>query len=64
VVFIAGNMPIRTEIAPLRVLSHLESYDYASAAIVATMMLVASAGLLLTVNVVQRRIAHRGTSSS
>jgi sulfate transport system permease protein len=64
VVFIAGNMPMRTEIAPLRVLSHLESYDYASAAIVATMMLVASAGLLLTVNVVQRRIAHRGTSSS
>ena len=64
VVFIAGNMPMQTEIAPLRVLSHLESYDYAAAAIVAVEMLVASAGLLLIVNVAQRRIARPGTSSA
>jgi sulfate transport system permease protein len=64
VVFIAGNMPMETEIAPLRILSHLESYDYASAAVVAVQMLVASAGLLLTVNLAQRRLARRGTSSA
>jgi sulfate transport system permease protein len=64
VVFIAGNMPMRTEISPLRVLSHLESYDYASAAIVAVEMLVASAGLLLVVNVMQRRLARGGASSA
>ena len=64
VVFIAGNMPMRTEIAPLRILSHLESYDYASAAVVATEMLFASAALLLIVNLAQRRIARRGTASA
>ena len=64
VVFIAGNMPMRTEIAPLRVLSHLESYDYAAAAIVAVEMLVASAGLLLIVNLAQRRLARRGASDA
>lgn len=60
VVFIAGNMPMQTEIAPLRILSHLESYDYASAAVVALALLVASAGLLLAVNALQKRMARRG----
>ncbi len=64
VVFIAGNMPMRTEVAPLRVLAHLENYDYVSAAVVAVEMLVASAGLLLAVNLVQRRLVHRGTSNA
>jgi sulfate transport system permease protein len=64
VVFIAGNMPMRTEIAPLRILSHLESYDYASASVVALGMLVASAGLLLVVNASQGRIARRGASGA
>ena len=47
VVFIAGNVPMRTEIAPLLVLVHLEEYDYVGAAIVATGLLAASVGLLL-----------------
>jgi sulfate transport system permease protein len=64
VVFIAGNMPMQTEIAPLRILSHLESYDYTAAAVVAVEMLLASAGLLLAVNLVQRRLARRGTSNA
>lgn len=64
VVFIAGNMPMRTEIAPLRILAHLESYDYASAAVVAMAMLVASAGLLLAVNAAQRRLVNRGAPTS
>lgn len=46
VVFIAGNVPFRTEIAPLLVLVRLEEYDYAGAAAIATGMLVASAALL------------------
>lgn len=58
VVFIAGNMPMRTEIAPLRILSHLESYDYASAAVVAASMSIASAALLLIVNAAQRRMVR------
>ncbi len=58
VVFIAGNMPMQTEIAPLRILGHLESYDYASAAVVASAMVIASAGLLLAVNALQKRMAR------
>ncbi|UJR81743.1 sulfate ABC transporter permease subunit CysT [Sandaracinus amylolyticus] len=64
VVFIAGNMPMRTEIAPLRILSHLEGYDYASAAVVALAMLVASAGLLFAVNAAQRRLVDRGAKGA
>lgn len=64
VVFIAGNMPMRTEIVPLRILSHLESYDYASAAVVALAMLIASAGLLFAVNAAQRRMVNGGSSDA
>lgn len=46
VVFIAGNVPFRTEIAPLLVLVRLEEYDYAGAAAIATGMLFASAAIL------------------
>lgn len=46
VVFIAGNVPFRTEIAPLLVLVRLEEYDYAGAAAIATGMLAASAAIL------------------
>ncbi|HEY8426836.1 MAG TPA: sulfate ABC transporter permease subunit CysT [Sandaracinaceae bacterium] len=59
VVFIAGNMPMRTEIAPLRVLAYLESYDYDGAAVVALALLIGSAGLLLAVNALQKRMAKR-----
>ncbi|MBX7193903.1 MAG: sulfate ABC transporter permease subunit CysT [Sandaracinaceae bacterium] len=56
VVFIAGNVPFRTEIAPLLVLVRLEEYDYAGAAAVATGMLVASAAILV---ILSRRGALR-----
>jgi sulfate transport system permease protein len=60
VVFIAGNVPMRTEIAPLLVLVHLEEYDYVGAAIVATGLLAASIGLLLLLHRAERRLgAHR-----
>jgi sulfate transport system permease protein len=60
VVFIAGNVPMRTEIAPLLVLVHLEEYDYVGAAIVATGLIAASIGLLLLFQTGERRLtAHR-----
>ena len=62
VVFISGNMPMRTEITPLLIIIKLEQYDYAGAAAIATVMLAASFSLLLLINVLQwwnakRRVA-------
>jgi sulfate transport system permease protein len=61
VVFIAGNMPFRTEIVPLLIMGKLEQFDYAGAAAVAVVMLALSFGLLLAVNLLQwngrRRLA-------
>lgn len=54
VVFISGNMPMRTEIAPLLIVTKLEQYDYAGATAIASVMLVASFGLLFVINVLQR----------
>ena len=53
VIFIAGNMPYRTEIAPLLIIAQLEQYDYEGATAIATVMLVASFILLLIVNLLQ-----------
>lgn len=53
VVFISGNMPMRTEITPLLIVTRLEQYDYAGATAIALVMLVASFGLLLAINVLQ-----------
>jgi len=50
VVFIAGNMPMKTEIVPLLILVKLEQYDYAGATAIAALMLVLSFLLLLTIN--------------
>jgi sulfate transport system permease protein len=50
VVFISGNMPNRTEIAPLLIMTRLEQYDYAGATAIAVVMLVVSFTLLLVVN--------------
>ena len=57
VVFIAGNMPYETEIAPLIIMSELQDYDYSSATTIALVMLVASFITLFLVNVVQNRNA-------
>ena len=53
VIFIAGNVPFRSEIAPLLIITELEQYDYASATAIAVTMLAASFVLLLLVNGLQ-----------
>ena len=53
VVFISGNMPMRTEIAPLLVVTRLEQFDYPGATAIATVLLVASLVVLLAVNRLQ-----------
>lgn len=53
VVFISGNMPMKTEIAPLLIMTKLEQYDYAGATAIALSMLVASFVLFLTINALQ-----------
>jgi len=58
VVFIAGNVPFRTEIAPLLVLVRLEEYDYAGAAAIATGMLVASGAILVILSQRAKGLRH------
>ena len=53
VVFISGNMPMRTEITPLLIITKLEQYDYAGATAIAVAMLAVSFALLLVVNLLQ-----------
>lgn len=53
VVFIAGNMPMKTEIAPLLIMAKLEQYDYEGATAIAVVMLGLSFLMLLLINVVQ-----------
>jgi sulfate transport system permease protein len=53
VVFISGNMPMRTEITPLLIITKLEQYDYAGATAIAVVMLVVSFLLLLAINLIQ-----------
>lgn len=53
VIFIAGNMPGKTEIAPLLIMTKLEQYDYAGATAIAVVMLVVSFGLLAFTNYLQ-----------
>ena len=55
VIFIAGNLPMKTEIVPLLIVSKLEQYDYAGSTAIAVVMLVTSFVLLLGINVLQRR---------
>lgn len=54
VVFISGNMPMKTEIAPLLIMSKLEQFDYAGATAVAIILLTISFVLLLLINSLQR----------
>jgi sulfate transport system permease protein len=53
VVFISGNMPLKTEIVPLLIITKLEQYDYAGATAVAVVMLITSFLLLLSINLLQ-----------
>ncbi|WML30069.1 sulfate ABC transporter permease subunit CysT [Neobacillus sp. OS1-32] len=59
VVFIAGNMPMKTEIVPLLIITKLEQFDYAGAAAVAAVMLLISFILLLLINLWQWRTAKK-----
>ena len=54
VIFIAGNMPMKSEIAPLLIVTKLEQFDFAGAAAIAVVMLAASFVMLLIINVLQR----------
>jgi sulfate transport system permease protein len=63
IVFISGNLPLRTEIGPLLIVTKLEQYDYAGATALALVMLVASFALLLSMNLLQRRSARRQRAS-
>jgi sulfate transport system permease protein len=59
VIFIAGNMPMRTEITPLLIVTKLQEYDYAGATAIAMAMLVVSLALLLPINMLQRWAGSR-----
>ncbi|ENX13348.1 sulfate ABC transporter, permease CysT [Acinetobacter sp. CIP 64.2] len=59
VIFIAGNQPYKTEIAPLMIISRLEEYDYAGATTIAVVMLVLSFGILFLINLVQAWASRR-----
>ncbi len=54
VVFISGNMPMRTEITPLLIITKLEQYDYKGATAIAMVMLIASFILLFLINLLQK----------
>src|SRR5271170_757930 len=59
VIFIAGNMPMKSEIAPLLIVTKLEQYDYAGATAIAVLMLVLSFALMLGINALQNWAATR-----
>jgi len=59
VIFIAGNMPFKSEIAPLLIVTQLEEYDYAGAAAIACVMLLISFAVLLVLNLLQHWQARR-----
>lgn len=58
VIFIAGNLPYVSEIAPLLVVIKLEEFDYHGATVIATLMLAASFAILFLVNKLQRKVAR------
>lgn len=61
VIFIAGNMPYKSEIVPLLIVIKLEQYDYAGAAAIALVMLTASFILLFSINMLQKWNRRRRT---
>lgn len=53
VIFIAGNIPLKTQITPVLIMSELDMFDYPKATAIATVMLIASFFLLLSINLLQ-----------
>lgn len=62
VVFIAGNMPMKTEISTLLIITRLEQYDYSGATAIAITMLIVSFLLLLLINLLQSKLNRKGFS--
>ncbi len=60
VIFIAGNMPMVSEITPLLIITKLEQYDYAGATAIAVVMLSASFVMLFAINLLQAWMRKRG----
>jgi len=60
VIFIAGNMPMVSEIVPLLIVTKLEQYDYKGATAIAVVMLLASFVLLLAINLLQAWMRNQG----
>jgi sulfate transport system permease protein len=63
VIFIAGNMPMRTEIASLLILTKLEQYDYAGATAIAVGMLVLSFACLFSIHLIQAWSSRRSRAA-
>ena len=63
IIFISGNMPMKTEIVPLLMVMKLEQFDYAGATAIAVVMLAASFVLLLTINLLQWWSGHRHSAA-
>ena len=64
IVFVSGNMPFRTEIAPLLIVTKLEQYDTAGATAIALVLLVTSFFLVFTINALQRWTRRRAGAST
>jgi sulfate transport system permease protein len=59
VVFISGNMPMKTEVVPLLIMTKLEEFDYQGATAIALVMLILSFAMLFMINLLQRWSASR-----
>ena len=53
VVFVSGNLPLKTEIAPVLIVARLEEFKYAEATAIAMVLLVVSFAMLVTINLLQ-----------
>ena len=62
VIFISGNMPFKSEIAPLLIVNKLEEFDYSGAAAVGVIMLLFSFIALITINLIQVRLVRKGSA--
>ena len=58
VVFVSGNMPYKTEIAPVLIVSRLEEFAYAEATAIAVVLLLLSFSMLVAINLLERWIRH------
>ncbi len=59
-ILLSGNLPMRTEVASVRILGYIESGDQTAAAAVATVLLAVSLAVIVLLDVIQRRVANRG----